>query len=105
MPCVYFLVVYVLFLDDPVNILDDVFVELRAADFSQLLGKVPVGKAKGTFVAGDEYDVLIIIRFLLDDAAHVLVHIGSDQNVDSSVFGCFWVFLWFEVIFSNPDMA
>ena len=76
-------------LDDHVDVLDYVFVELWTADFSQLLGKVPAGKTEGTFVAGDEKDILIIIRFLLDDVPHVLVHIGSDQNVDSSVFGCF----------------
>ena len=64
-----------------------------------------MGKIECPFVAWNKYDVLIILSFLLDDAMHVFIHVGSDKNVNPAIFRCFRIFLRFEIIFSDSNVA
>ncbi len=90
---IHLFVVDVLVLDDLVDVQYCSSVEFLSAYLLKLLGKVLARETEGTLIAGNEDDVLVVLCLLLNYTAHVLVHVGSDQNVHSPVFGGLSVFL------------
>lgn len=102
---VHFFIIYVLLFDDFVDIFNNVLVEVFCANLVEFFGEVFMGKVEGPFIAWNKYDVLIILSLLFDDAMHVFIHVSSDKNVNPAILGCFRIFLRFEVIFCDSNVA
>ena len=95
------LIVNVMHLDYFVHALNRTLVEISGANLIEFFRKFSVGKMKGSFIAGDKDDILVILSFLLNDAVHVFIHVGSDKNVDPAIFGGFRVFLGLKIVFGD----
>jgi hypothetical protein len=94
-----------LFFDYFIDILNNILIEFFGANLDELLREIFKGKVEGAFIAWNKYDVLIILSFLLYDIMHDFIHVCSNKNINPAIFGCFRIFLRFEIIFSDSNIA
>ena len=102
---VHFLVVYVIFFNDLVYIFNDALVNFPATNLVEFFREVFMRKVESPFVTGNENYIFVVLSLFLNDVMHVFIHVGSDENVDSAVFGSFGILLRLEVIFGDSNVA